>query len=49
MKVSVIGSEGVVGGAAKFGFELLGHEFCVFGLIIAFLFKPDAKSVDRGR
>jgi len=34
MKIGVVGSEGVVGGACKFGFELLGHEVEVHDIVL---------------
>lgn len=34
MRVGVIGSEGVVGGACKFGFELLGHNVSVHDIVL---------------
>ena len=34
MKIGVIGSEGVVGGACKFGFELLGHDVKVHDILL---------------
>ena len=34
MKIGVVGSEGVVGGACKFGFELLGHDVRTHDIIL---------------
>ena len=34
MKIGVIGSEGVVGGACKFGFELLGHDVYAHDIVL---------------
>jgi len=34
MKVGVVGSEGVVGGACSFGFKLLGHDVRVHDIVL---------------
>jgi UDPglucose 6-dehydrogenase len=40
MKVGIVGSEGVIGSACKYGFEKLGHEVCCHDIVL------DTKLID---